>query len=55
VLLVFSPAGMERFFEKASEGRMPLQAVPSDPVGLERLGAFTERYGYEFAELPAGS
>jgi quercetin dioxygenase-like cupin family protein len=53
VLLVFSPAGMDRFFEEAAEGQMPLAAVPSDPVVLERLGAFTERYGYEFAELPA--
>jgi hypothetical protein len=53
VLLVFSPAGMDRFFEEAAEGRMPLAAVPSDPVVLERLEAFTEKYGYEFAELPA--
>ena len=30
VLLVFSPAGMKRFFEKAVEGQMPLQVVPSD-------------------------
>ena len=55
VLLVFSPGGMDRFFEEAAEGRMPLQAVPSDPAVLERLEAFTERYGYEFAELPPGS
>ena len=53
VLLVFSPAGMDRFFEEAAEGRMPLAAVTSDPVVLERLEAFTEKYGYEFAELPA--
>jgi quercetin dioxygenase-like cupin family protein len=52
VLLVFSPAGMDRFFEEAAEGRMPLAAVADDPVVLERLGAFTEKYGYEFAELP---
>jgi mannose-6-phosphate isomerase-like protein (cupin superfamily) len=53
VLLVFSPAGMERFFEEAAEGGMPLAAVPSDPMVLERLGVFTEKYGYEFAELSA--
>jgi quercetin dioxygenase-like cupin family protein len=52
VLLVFSPAGMDGFFEAAAEGRMPLAAVPDDPVVLERLEAFTEKYGYEFAELP---
>lgn len=52
VLLTFSPAGMDRFFEEAAEGHMPLQAVPDDPVVLERLEAFTEKYGYEFAELP---
>ncbi len=53
VLVVFSPAGMDRFFEEVAEGRMQLAAVPSDPVVLERLGAFNERYGYAFAELPA--
>jgi hypothetical protein len=45
VLLVFSPTGMDRFFEEAVEGRMPLQAVPSDPVRLEKLRVFTEKYG----------
>ena len=44
---------MDRFFEEAAEGRMPLAAVPSDPVVLESLEAFTEKYSYEFAELPA--
>ena len=53
VLLVFSPAGMDQFFEEAAEGRMPLAAVADDPAVLERLEAFTEKYGYEFAELPA--
>jgi len=38
VLLIFSPAGMERFFEEAAEGRIPLQAVPTDPDVLERRG-----------------
>jgi hypothetical protein len=51
VLLVFSPADMDRFFEEAAEGHRPLAAVPSDPVVLERLEAFTEKCGYEFAEL----
>jgi quercetin dioxygenase-like cupin family protein len=53
VLLVFSPAGMDRFFEEAAEGRVPLAGPPTtDLEVLERLGAFTEKYGYEFAELP---
>jgi quercetin dioxygenase-like cupin family protein len=52
VLLIFSPAGMDRFFEEAAEGRVPLQAVPNDPATQERLTAFTRKYGYEFAELP---
>ncbi len=48
---MFSPADMDRFFEEAAEGHRPLAAVPSDPVVLERLEAFTEKCGYEFAEL----
>ncbi len=52
VLLIFSPAGMGRFFEEAATRRMPLQAVPSDPAVAEELAAFTEKYGYEFAEFP---
>ncbi len=54
VLLIFSPAGMDHFFEEAAEGRMPLQAAPTDPAVLEGLTAFTEKYGYEFAEFPSG-
>lgn len=41
---------MERFFEEAAEGRIPLQAVPTDPDVLERHAAFATKYGYEFAE-----
>ena len=52
VLLIFSPSGMERFFEEAAEGIMPLQMVPTDPEVKERLRVFTEKYGYEFAEFP---
>ena len=52
VLLIFFPAGMEHFFEEAAEGRIPLQAVPSDPDVLERRATFTEKYGYEFADFP---
>jgi quercetin dioxygenase-like cupin family protein len=52
VLLIFSPAGMDRFFEEAAGGRIPLQDVPEEPAVQERLAAFTERYGYEFAEFP---
>jgi quercetin dioxygenase-like cupin family protein len=54
VLLIFSPAGMDRFFEEAAEERMPLQAAPTDPGVLEKLTAFTRKYGYEFAEFPPG-
>ncbi|MDQ4129221.1 MAG: cupin domain-containing protein, partial [Actinomycetota bacterium] len=53
VLLVFSPAGMDGFFEEAARERVPLQGEPpEDPDVLARLDAFTERYGYEFAQLP---
>lgn len=52
MLLIFSPAGMDRFFEEAAEGRIPLQAVPNDPAVLDKLATFTEKYGYEFAEFP---
>jgi hypothetical protein len=52
VLLIFSPAGMEHFFEEAAEGRIPLQAVPTDPEIKEKVEAFTSKFGYEFAELP---
>ena len=34
---------------------MPLQAEPTDPEVRERLASFTEKYGYEFAELPPAS
>ncbi len=51
---MFSPAGMEHFFEEAAEARMPLQATPTDPAALEKLSAFTGKYGYEFAEFPMG-
>jgi uncharacterized RmlC-like cupin family protein len=52
VLLIFSPSGMDHFFEEAAEGRIPLQAEPTDPAVLEKLEAFTRKYGYEFAEFP---
>jgi quercetin dioxygenase-like cupin family protein len=55
VLLIFSPSGMNHFFEEAAERRIPLQAEPTDPEVLEKLAAFTEKYGYEFAELPPES
>lgn len=42
VLLIFSPAGMEHFFEEATEGRIPLQAVPMDPDILETRGLYRE-------------
>jgi quercetin dioxygenase-like cupin family protein len=53
VLLVFSPGGMGGFFEDAARERVPLAGPPpTDPDVLSKLEAFTERYGYEFAELP---
>jgi quercetin dioxygenase-like cupin family protein len=54
VLLIFSPSGMDHFFEEAAEGRIPLQAEPTDPAVLEKLETFTRKYGYEFAEFPPG-
>ena len=51
ILLIFSPSGMDHFFEEAAEQRIPLQTVPTDPAVQEKLKTFTERYGYEFAEL----
>ena len=51
-LLIFSPAGMDHFFEEAAEGHVPLQAAPTDTAILEELEAFTERYGLRFAEFP---
>jgi quercetin dioxygenase-like cupin family protein len=50
VLLLFSPAGMDHFFEEAAERRLPLQAPPSDPTVAAELKEFIEKYGYEFAD-----
>jgi quercetin dioxygenase-like cupin family protein len=52
VLLIFSPAGMDRFFVEAAERRLPLQAAPTDPAVAAELAEFTTRYGFEFAEFP---
>jgi mannose-6-phosphate isomerase-like protein (cupin superfamily) len=52
VLLIFSPAGMERFFVEAAERRIPLQAMSADPAVLEALADFEKKYSFEFAELP---
>lgn len=52
VLLIFSPGGMDGFFLEAAQGRHPLQALPQDDATAARLHAFTERYGYEFADPP---
>jgi mannose-6-phosphate isomerase-like protein (cupin superfamily) len=54
LLLIFSPAGMDRFFEEAAEGHIPLQAAPTDTEILDELEAFTEKYGLTFAEFPQG-
>jgi hypothetical protein len=53
MLLIFSPAGMDHLYDEAAEGRIPLQAAPTDPAVVEKLAARTERYGYEFANLPS--
>jgi mannose-6-phosphate isomerase-like protein (cupin superfamily) len=50
VLLIFSPAGMDTFFEEVAERRLPLQEAPRDPATAAELKLFTERYGYEFAD-----
>jgi quercetin dioxygenase-like cupin family protein len=50
VLLIFSPSGMDTFFEEAAERRMPLAQVPSDPETLKQLVEFTARFAYEFAD-----
>ncbi|HSD85709.1 MAG TPA: cupin domain-containing protein [Anaerolineae bacterium] len=55
VLLIFSPAGMERFFIEAAERRIPLQAVSTDPVVLEALSEFEKKYSFAFAEFPLES
>ena len=55
VLLIFSPAGMDRFFEEAAARRMPLQAPPTDPAVEQELASFIAKYSYEFAEFPADS
>jgi hypothetical protein len=55
VLLIFSPAGMEGFFEEAAARRIPLQAVSTDPAIQEALAEVSEKYGFAFAEFPAES
>jgi mannose-6-phosphate isomerase-like protein (cupin superfamily) len=50
VLLIFSPAGMGNFFEEVARRQLPLQAIPTDPAVAAELKAFTEKYGYEFAD-----
>lgn len=53
VLLLFSPGGMDGFFEEAAARRLPLQGLPpSVPEVQHALEEFTARYGYEFAEVP---
>jgi mannose-6-phosphate isomerase-like protein (cupin superfamily) len=55
VLLIFSPAGMERFFAEAAERRIPLQAASTDPAILDALVDFCKKYSFEFAEFPTES
>jgi mannose-6-phosphate isomerase-like protein (cupin superfamily) len=55
VLLIFSPAGMERFFIEAAERRIPLQAVSTDLAVLEAVTDFARKYSFEFAEFPLES
>ena len=51
VLLIFSPGGMDRFFVEAAEDRHPLQVRPVTAEQRTRLEAFTDSYGYEFADF----
>jgi hypothetical protein len=48
---------MDRFFIRAAERRLPLQAAPADrpewaPAVAAELAELTARYGFEFAEFP---
>jgi mannose-6-phosphate isomerase-like protein (cupin superfamily) len=52
VLLIFSPAGMDHFFEEAAARRIPLQGTTTDPVILEAMADFCQKYSFEFADFP---
>jgi mannose-6-phosphate isomerase-like protein (cupin superfamily) len=54
VLILFAPGGMAEFFVEAAEGRIPLQAVTTDPDTLARLADFCAKHSFAFAELPGG-
>ena len=53
VLLIFSPGGMDHFFDDAAAQRLPIQTVSNDPEKLAAMEAFSEKYGFAFADLPS--
>jgi uncharacterized RmlC-like cupin family protein len=52
VLLIFSPGGMDHFFEDAAANRIPMQTAPgsTDAGPSEAVDAFCEKYGFEFSD-----
>lgn len=52
VLLIFSPAGMERFFADAAAQRLPLQTGVVEPTSAAAMAAFCDTYGFAFATFP---
>jgi uncharacterized RmlC-like cupin family protein len=52
VLLIFSPEGMDHFFEEAAKRKLPLQSVPTEESVLQQVTEFTESYGYDSRTFP---
>ncbi len=52
VLLMFSPAGMDTFFDEIAQRRIPFQGAPA---GYAAPADFAQKYNFEFAEFPTGS
>ncbi len=50
VLLMFSPGGMDHFFEDAAASAIPMQRAPGIAAPDDALIAFCEKYGFEFVE-----
>jgi mannose-6-phosphate isomerase-like protein (cupin superfamily) len=56
VLLIFSPGGMDHFFEDAAANRIPMQIAPSnvDAGPNEVVKAFCEKFSFDFADSSSG-
>ena len=55
ILVIYTPGGIDRFFEEAGERAMT-RVVPPPPEGppdIERLSAIASRYGMEIQAPPA--